>query len=111
MMIDFMARIHHFWTRLAGPSYVHWLEEEIARLRAENRALMNSILGVAGIPPVITHESDGAVQENPGAPKAPTSVASAQPVAPLRRRSWQQIHRSLEIQAAQKKDSNGSTSF
>ncbi len=28
------------------------LEEEIARLRAENRALVNSILGVAGLPAV-----------------------------------------------------------
>jgi hypothetical protein len=28
-------------------------QNEIARLRAENRALLNSILGVAGIPPVL----------------------------------------------------------
>jgi hypothetical protein len=28
------------------------LEDEIARLRAENRALVNSILGIAGIPPL-----------------------------------------------------------
>lgn len=32
--------------------YTRALEEEVARLRAENRALVNSILGVAGIPPM-----------------------------------------------------------
>ena len=33
-------------------SYTRALEEEVARLRVENRALINSILGVAGIPPM-----------------------------------------------------------
>jgi len=32
--------------------YVRTLEEEVSRLRAENRALMNSLLGTAGFPPV-----------------------------------------------------------
>ena len=32
--------------------YTRALEEEIARLRGENRALVNSIQGVAGIPPM-----------------------------------------------------------
>jgi len=32
--------------------YTRALEDEVARLRAENRALVNSILGVAGIPPM-----------------------------------------------------------
>ena len=38
------------------------LEEEVARLRMENRALMNSLLGTAGFPPVEfaeTVEADG----------------------------------------------------
>ena len=45
-----IARRHtwaHFRTR-----YTRSLEDEVARLRAENRALVNSILGVAGIPPI-----------------------------------------------------------
>jgi hypothetical protein len=46
----------------------------VARLRAENRALMNSLLGTAGFPPV----------EFPEAPKP-------QPLPRLRKRSWQQI--------------------
>jgi hypothetical protein len=46
---------------------------EIARLRLENRALLNSLLGTAGVPPV---------EEPRPAP---------QPIAPLRRRSWPQI--------------------
>jgi hypothetical protein len=33
-------------------NYVRLLEEEVVRLRAENRALMNSLLGTAGFPPV-----------------------------------------------------------
>jgi len=33
-------------------NYVRLLEEEVARLRAENRALMNLLLGTAGFPPV-----------------------------------------------------------
>src|SRR2546427_9594440 len=61
--------------------YVRLLEEEVAReraenerLRAENRALMNSLLGTAGFPPV----------EFPEAPKP-------QPLPRLRKRSWHQI--------------------
>jgi hypothetical protein len=54
--------------------YVRLLEEEVARLRAENRALTNSLLGTAGFPPV----------EYPEAPKP-------QPLPRLRKRSWHQI--------------------
>jgi hypothetical protein len=54
--------------------YVRALEEEVARLRAENRALTNSLLGTAGFPPV----------EYPEAPKP-------QPLPRLRKRSWHQI--------------------
>ena len=45
-MIELLKRA--FTTR-----YVGMLEGEVARLRMENRALMNSILGIAGVPPVI----------------------------------------------------------
>jgi hypothetical protein len=55
-------------------SYVRLLEEEVSRLRAENRALTNSLLGTAGFPPV----------EFPEAPKP-------QPLPRLRKRSWHQI--------------------
>ena len=41
-------------------------DAEIARLRAENRALLNSILGIAGIPPLPATEADlAAVQSSP----------------------------------------------
>ncbi len=47
------------WRRIASSRNVHALESEVAlqrteisRLRAENRALLNSILGIAGIPPI-----------------------------------------------------------
>ena len=52
------------------PNYVRLLEEEVSRLRAENRALMNSLLGTAGFPPV----------EFPEAPKP-------QPLPRLRKRA------------------------
>jgi hypothetical protein len=62
--------------------YVHSLEEEVARLRGENRALLNSLLGTAGFPP----------------------VEFAEPVKPvelprLRRRSWQQVQMKREQDA------------
>ena len=63
--------------------YVGALEEEVSRLRAENRALMNSLLGTAGFPPV----------EFPEAPKP-------QPLPRLRKRSWHQIQAWRETGAA-----------
>src|SRR5258705_13521049 len=64
-------------------NYVRLLEEEVSRLRAENRALMNSLLGTAGFPPV----------EFPEAPKP-------QPFPRLRKRSWHQIQAWRETGAA-----------
>ncbi len=63
--------------------YVGLLEGELVRLRAENRALMNSLLGTAGFPPV----------EFPEAPKP-------QPLPRLRKRSWHQIQALRETDAA-----------
>lgn len=54
--------------------YVSLLEEEVARLRAENRALTNSLLGTAGFPPVEYPE-----------PVKPQTLPR------LRKRSWHQI--------------------
>src|SRR5713226_2366727 len=79
-----------FLQRLLQGRYVGMLEEEVAReraendrLRAENRALMNSLLGTAGFPPV----------EFPEAPKP-------QPLPRLRKRSWHQIQAWRENGAA-----------
>ena len=63
-----------FFKKLMQSRYVGLLEGEVVRLRAENRALMNSLLGTAGFPPV----------EFPEAPKP-------QPLPRLRKRSWHQI--------------------
>src|SRR6266849_9462829 len=70
-----------FLQRLLQGRYVGMLEEEVAReraenerLRAENRALVNSLLGTAGFPPV----------EFPAAPES-------QPLPRLRKRSWHQM--------------------
>jgi len=63
--------------------YIGLLEADVARLRAENRALMNSLLGTAGFPPV----------EFPEAPKP-------QALPRLRKRSWHQIQAWRETGAA-----------
>ncbi len=63
-----------FFQRLLNSRYIGMLEADITRLRAENRALMNSLLGTAGFPPV----------EFPESPKP-------QPLPRLRKRSWHQL--------------------
>jgi hypothetical protein len=87
-------------------------DDEIARLRAENRALLNSILGIAGVPPVSASLNDLAATHGQNA--TPPSVArtanhsrlranqTPHVAAPTRRRSWPQIHRLLEFESAQK---------
>ena len=63
--------------------YVEMLEADVARLRAENRALMNLLLGTAEFPPV----------EFPEVPKP-------QPLPRLRKRSWHQLQAWRESGAA-----------
>jgi hypothetical protein len=62
--------------------YVGMLEEEVARLRGENRALLNSLLGTAGFPPVEFAE-----------------VVKPVELPRLRKRSWQQVQRKNELEA------------
>jgi hypothetical protein len=64
--------------------YVLLLEEEVGRLRAENRALVNSLLGTAGFPPVLAED-----EARRGAVGLP----------PVRRRTWSQIAREREMAA------------
>jgi len=71
-----------FFRRLLRGRYVRMLEEDVARLRAENRALLNSLLGTAGFPPV-----DFPVAKLTEAPR-------------VRRRSWHQIQAWQEARAA-----------
>jgi hypothetical protein len=72
------------WLReILQTRYVGLLESEVVRLRAENRALTNSLLGTAGFPPV----------DYPEAPKPP------QPLPRLRKRSWHQIQAWKETRA------------
>jgi hypothetical protein len=75
-MKDFLQRLLH-------GRYVGLLESEVARLRAENRALTNSLLGTAGFPPVEYPE-----------PVKPQALPR------LRKRSWHQIQAWRETEAA-----------
>jgi hypothetical protein len=126
-------QIHKFWRRLTTTRHARILETELAleraanaeqgtevarqgaeiiRLRADNRALLNSILGIAGVPPVSASLDDLAATQSQNA--TPPSVARAanhsrsranptpHVAAPTRRRSWPQIHRRLEFDSAQK---------
>lgn len=99
------------------------LRAEIDRLRAENRALLNSILGIAGVPPIptdlpttnaeplrTTHPAPPPGPEAPpSGPGAPSrgrtgrlAAGGVHIVGPLRRRSWHQINRMLELGSARK---------
>ena len=129
-------------------------DAEIVRLRAENRALLNSILGIAGIPPVFVdieartqgsrdagngfdvslaprhHSERGSRTDDEMSGRAHANGGSGniekrslsrpddglarndstryrkseQGAAPVRRRSWHQVNRALEVAAARKKE-------
>jgi len=64
--------------------YVLGLEEEVARLRSENRALVNSLLGTAGFPPISLEDEA----------RRGGGMMSA-----VRRRTWTQIAREREMAA------------
>ncbi len=95
--------------------YTRSLEMEVARLRAENRALLNSILGIAGMPPItvpIPNEGSESGERTCGdnlpsgsAAECARNVRRTNPAArvPVRKRTWYQINRSLEIEEARKK--------
>lgn len=73
--------LERIWSLLRS-RYVRLLEEDVARLRAENRALVNSLLGTAGFPPV------------------DFPAAKPEEVPRVRRRSWHQIQAWQEARAA-----------
>ena len=122
--------IREIWRRIVPTRYSRALEEETARLRAEidrlraeNRALLNSILGIAGVPPIPTGIPTSCAEPPLSAHPAPPPGLEAPPsgpgassrgrrrqlaaggvhvAGPLRRRSWQQINRMLEFESAKK---------
>jgi hypothetical protein len=116
--------IQTIWRRITATRYTRALEADVARLRAENRALLNSILGIAGVPPITvlpdsvsigaqsaTAEHRDAVVASATQPRLPSAkmnatngrTQGANMVTPMRKRSWHQIYRMLEIDSARKK--------
>ena len=115
--------IRTIWRRITATRYTQALEADVARLRAENRALLNSILGIAGVPPITVLSDSVSIGAQPGATElrdaAPASATQptgrvkkntasgnardVNAVTPMRRRSWHQIYRMLEIDSARKK--------
>jgi hypothetical protein len=63
-----------WFRKLIQIKYVGLLEADVARLRAENRALMNSLLGTAGFPPLEFPE-----------------ITKPHALPRIRKRSWHQI--------------------
>jgi hypothetical protein len=121
-----MQGIREFWRRCTATRYTRMLEEDIKRLRAENRALLNSVLGIAGIPPIVVpavedeHRDGGRENGSKGSSGLDklgvARLASvvrhdgearrmgARSAGALRRRSWHQSNRALELDAARKKE-------
>jgi hypothetical protein len=115
-----MINLSEIWRRITSTQYTRALEAEVVRLRAENRALLNSILGIAGVPPITVPDSvaignsppavsgrpsrvQGEASPNAQTPAAGSANGKARgpnTVAPMRRRSWHQIYRMLEIDSA-----------
>jgi hypothetical protein len=133
--------LRELWGRLVGTKYTRALESEVARLRVENRAMLNSILGIAGVPPIVVAADDPAAvaavkfsteatasTRGPGRETERGAVNAARVengsalstkqvgqrataergmktvATPMRRRSWHQVYRMLEIDAARKKE-------
>jgi hypothetical protein len=134
-------KLREVWGRLFRANYASALEREVARLRVENRALLNSILGIAGVPPIVVTADDPAAtiavdlvvdkatlygnspteaERGAGKPlpaqnaltsgasqigkRAPVERGMKSVATPMRRRSWHQVYRMLEIDAARKKE-------
>jgi hypothetical protein len=127
------VRMMEIWRKVTATRYTRALEAEVARLRAENRAMLNSILGIAGVPPIpVDVESAAgmsvdAVSADEKSTRDPLSLrlpgmttngkgrasgaaaGRAQAASPMRKRSWQQINRALEFEFARKKEKPGNT--
>lgn len=126
-----MMNLGEVWERVTARRYTRMLETEVERLRAENRALVNSIIGIAGIPPLkidveieteqkrrrrlemvkqgvfgakpASEAERGGVQEDRArADRAARARGFMLPLNRLRRRSWQQIGRMLEMEEVRK---------
>jgi hypothetical protein len=116
--------IRELWRRITATRYTRALEAEVARLRAENRALLNSILGIAGVPPITVLPDSVSIGAQPLAAELRQAVPAGvthptrtskkinaangyakdvNAVTPMRRRSWHQIYGMLEIDSARKK--------
>ena len=95
--------IRSVWKRLVTSRYVEALEIEVTRLRLENQAMMNSILGIAGFPPVVTSES-AIFSVDGGGAGARATVGPGVPAsaAPVRRPSWHQVNKTLEFESAKR---------
>ena len=89
MFESYKETVRDFIQKLLQSRYVGLLEGEVERLRAENRALTNSLLGTAGFPPVDYPATTGQPREIPRA----------------RKRSWHQIQAWRESEALRESNS------
>jgi hypothetical protein len=95
-----MRTVIELWQRATATRYTRALEAEVARLRAENRALLNSILGIAGVPPITV---ETAPLEEFAVPAIDTAVGE---VGNRKEPSWwRSLGMAAERTAAQPRDS------
>ena len=97
-----MMNLAEMWEKLTARRYTRMLEGEVERLRAENRALVNSIIGVAGIPPLKIEAEVEAEQDRRRWLEKAKRGQFGVPLNRLRKRSWQQIGRMLEMEEVKK---------
>ena len=90
MLESYKETVRDFIQRLLQSRYVGLLEGEVERLRAENRALTNSLLGTAGFPPV----------------DYPATSSQPREIPRTRKRSWHQIQAWRESEAARTENSD-----
>lgn len=104
-------KIREIWRRIASTRYTRVLEQSLAheraqadRLRAENRALLNSILGIAGVPP-IPASSAPLPRSQPASVSGPEAPASG-PVPPVNVKANTSAKANVEVKPARKASSN-----
>jgi hypothetical protein len=78
------SKLRALWRRITTSRYTRALENEVMLLRAENRALLNSILGIAGVPPIPVPEMSANGENRAATPTRARVRSLPRPRDPIR---------------------------